>query len=691
MKKIVIIFYLLVFVVQLIQIIYFERNAFLEKYDTSYWKDRYEHSQYQLPLSKRIIGDDGLYAYIGYQLVRGDNPAGENAQAPPIGKYLIGLSILIFRSPAYYAFFLGIGSIIIFYFLARFFLQENRDAIFVSTLLLLDPLYFSQLWKPWLDIAQLFFFLLNLLFLICMEKSTLRQRIIYAVLSGFSLGFFIETKTPILLPIIFFLETIYFLRKGFRREYIVFIVGIILAIFISYIRYFLLGHSFIDFLKLQKYIVSFWLQTKLDVHISAIWQTLLFGKFPQITTGILSKVPEWWIIWPIITILGVSSLYLIFSKKGLLVWKGGSVFILGSLIIYTLIPSYPRYLLMVLPFIYLFSIKALNNFMSPHAKRFLYSCILLYGLLHATAFLLPSSDLVLNDFYYNFKHQYFQDIYQQDISNNKKLLMSRSDFRLLSQKALQEAEVEGINIDEVSKTFSKNGSRGNVKIKVTYKTRNLGEFSQIKDFGLSQENGKWKIDWNWDLVLDEFLPGYTIQTERTLGKRGSIIDSNGKILAQDHEGYLLSVNPEKIDLKKEPKMLDFISVIGDVKPPHLQNAYLENSLPATYVALVTLFYPLDSKTETKLLSFPGVKITPYPSRIVNGMSPLGLQNSLYDECCTRIYSKNYHGVSGLEEEYDLLLSGSDGGRIVMKDSGENIIKIVIEREAKIGRNIEVSL
>lgn len=656
-----------------------------------YWKDRYEHSQYQLPLSKRIIGDDGLYAYIGYQLIKGGNPAGENAQAPPVGKYLIGLSILIFHNSAYYAFILGLGSIVIFYFLSRFLLKDNMDAIFILTLLLLDPLYFTQTWNSWLDIAQLFFLLLNFLFLIYAEKSTSRRRIIYAVLSGLSLGFFIETKTPILLPIIFFLETIYFLRKGFKKEYIVFLLGIILAIFFAYTRYFLLGHSLMDFLKLQKYIASFWLQTKLDVHVNAIWQTLLFGKFPHITTGISSTVSEWWIIWPVITILGVSSIYWIFSKKESLIWKGIAVFILGSLIIYTFIPAYPRYLLIVLPFLYLLSVKALNNFVGPRSKKFLYIGILLYGLLHARIFLLPSSDPVLNDFYYNFKHQYFQDIYQQDIYKNKSLLISRSDFRLISQKALRDAEVDSIDVKEISKSFTKDNSKGKVKIKFVYKTRNLGEFSQIKNLGLSQENGKWKIDWNWNLIFDGFLPNYVIQTERILGRRGSIIDSSGKILAQDYEGYLVSVNSEKIDLKKEPKMLDFISVIGSVKAPHLQNAYLENSLPGTYVALVTLFYPLDSKTKTKLLSFPGVKTTPYPSRIVNGINPFSLQNSLYAECCTRIYSKNYHGAEGLEKIYDNLLSGSDGGNIVMKDSKGTVIGTILKKEAEIGQDVIVPL
>src|SRR3989344_7148489 len=92
-KKFIICFFLLIFSVQFFQVIYFNKNAFIEKYDTAYWKDRYEHSQWQLPLSERIIGDDGLYAYAGYKLVHGLDPTIISAEVPPVGKYIFGFSI----------------------------------------------------------------------------------------------------------------------------------------------------------------------------------------------------------------------------------------------------------------------------------------------------------------------------------------------------------------------------------------------------------------------------------------------------------------------------------------------------------------------------------------------------------------------------------------------------------------------
>src|SRR3989344_7531433 len=113
-KKFIIFFFLVIFTVQFFQVIYFNRNTFIKKYDTAYWKDRYEHSQWQLPLSKRIIGDDGLYAYAGYKLISGSDPAVISPEVPPVAKYLFGVSILLFNNPAYASILFGVSTLILF-------------------------------------------------------------------------------------------------------------------------------------------------------------------------------------------------------------------------------------------------------------------------------------------------------------------------------------------------------------------------------------------------------------------------------------------------------------------------------------------------------------------------------------------------------------------------------------------------
>lgn len=691
MKKIVIIFCLLILIVQFVQIIYFQRSNFTAKYDTEYWKDRYEHSQYELPLSKRTIGDDGLHAYAGYKLINGANPFSINIDKPPAGKYFLGLSILIFQNPLYIVLFFGFCTLIVFYFIAKHFFRNNSLALIATSFLFLDPLFFSQFWITALDLIQLFFLLLSILLLINVKKLR-RWSIFVALGSGLALGLFVEVKPPIVFPIVFILETVFLFYQGLRKEYLFFIIGLLFGIVLPYLRFIYLGNDIIDILKVHKFMASIYLQSQLKTHMEAIWLTLLTGKFPNIVTGSLINVSEWWILWPVITLFGITmAIFSLFSRSITILNKGFAVFLLIVLILFTVIPSYPRYLVIIFPFLYLFGIKFTQIFLNRGKIIALFLIMLTYGIINSFFFLLPKPESSLNGFYYNLSHLYFHDVYQENIANNNVLGLTRSKFRHIANKAFDDAKIRMIEIKELNKNIPMFATKGNVKIGMTYKTQDLGSFYEEKIIQLVQEEGVWKIKWNWDLVFNGFSPDFIVQAETILGKRGAIISMSGEILAQDYESYLVSVNPEKIDLKKENEMLKFISLIGDVKAPHLQNAYLENSLPGTYIPLVSLFNPLDEKTKARLLSFPGVKIDPYPSRIYNGIDRLTISNTLYKECCTRIYSNNYHGVAGLEGEYDSLLSGSDGGSILIKDRKGNIVKTILKRQAKIGQDVIVPL
>lgn len=689
MKKFIIIFCLLIIFFQLFQIIYSQKAIFLENYDVGYWKDRFEHSQWALPLSKRIIGDDGLFAYIGYDLINGGSITGFDAEVPPLGKYFIGLSIKVFNNPFYYAIFFGISSLIAFYIISVKVLDNKIKALLPISILFLDPLFFSQFYKSMLDICQLFFLLLNVFFIISLAgNKNLSRKSIYllSLFAGISLGFFSQVKYPMLLPVLIIIETILFFIGKFKKEYILFLGGFCIAFLVSNIKFFLDGNSLIEFLKFQKYVLSFYTKSQLAVHNDAIWSTFFFGKFPDITGGKLIRVEEWWVLWIIAGIVVLPTIIVKLFRKGPIIWKGFGLFILLSFFTYTLLPVYPRYLILVLPFIYLFLVHIFYKLFNFKIANVFFVLILLYGLFHARFFLQDDPNKILNSFYYNFSNQYFQDIHKENIN---KLPMARDDFRLISQTALSDAGVKSIKVHELSKDF--NDSKGNVKLKIEYFTQDLGSFFEEKDLKLLKNNGKWKIDWDWNLVFNGFFPDFSLQTERILGKRGAIIDIHGKTLAQDEKGYLVSVNPQKIDLKKENEMLKFISALGDVKDPHLQNAYLENYLSGTYVPLISLFYPLDEKNKAKLLSFPGVKVTSYQSRVYRGLDPLTIRNTLYEECCTRIYSKNYHGNEGLERKYEELLSGIDGGRIVIKDKAGNVVRTVLKREAKIGQDVMLGL
>jgi hypothetical protein len=684
--------FLITFFVQFILIIYFNRNSFFNAYNLGYWKDRFEHSQWQLPLSNRIIGDDGLFSYVGYTLTRGEDPSKNNPETQPVAKYLIGFSIILFNNPVYYSLIMGFSSLILFFLLCERLFKNKVNSLFATLILFLDPLFFSQFWKAWVDIAQLFFLLLSLLAITYLKKSE-KRIVLFSILSGVSLGLFTQVKLPIIFPILLIIESFVFIKNKLIKEYFIYLISFLVGVFIPYIQYFLLGNSLLDFIRFQKYIASFYYKSQLVNHFGAIWQSLVLGNFINISGGGLTRVLEWWLLWPVSFFISLFTfLYLLVKKDKNSFLKGLGFFVFVSLLIFGLIPSYPRYLVILIPFFYIFFVFFIDKFINNKYKLFLYVIIVMYGIINSFIFLFPKPDSLINNFYHNFSHMYFQDIYEENIlSNNTNLTIN--EFRQISMSAMKSAQVENIEIKELERNIPLDSNKAWVKVRINYKTLNLGSFSEEKTINLIKYGSEWKINWDWGIVLNNFLPGNVVITTLDVGKRGSII-KNGKILAKDTSSYLISVNPEEIDLKKENIMLKKISSLSGIVPVRLQNAYLENVLPGEYVPLVTLSETISDNEIKELLAFSGVKLTSYQSRLYNPeeLSRQSIKNTFYNECCTRIYSSyNFHGVDGLEKQFDEKLSGFNGGKIEIMDKNRSLIRTIIKKPYKNGQDVSLSL
>src|SRR3989344_2551061 len=685
-KKFIVFFFLFIFFAQFFQIVYFKQSDLSKEYDTSYWKDRFEHSQWKLPLSNRIIGDDGLYAYTGYKVINGSNPIAISPEVPPVGKYLFGASIKIFNNPIYVSFLLGIGTLVLFYALCKKLLNSSINAIFLSILLFLEPLFFSQLTVSLLDIIQLFFLLSTIAAAFYLSKKSY----LLAIICGLSLGFFAQTKIPIFFPISFILEISIFLKRKFLNLMFPYFFGLAIGLLLPYTVYFLSGNTIVNFLQLQKYIASFYLKSRLVAHHSSAWIVLFMGKFTGINTNTLSSVREWSILWPIAAIFSAVSIVFVKKEKNRLLWFLIWLFPLIGLIFFSLLPFYTRYLLLVLPFMYLLSFFVVQRILPSKYLQWTMVLLLIIGFVRSISFLYPSPDTVLSDFYYNLSSGYFQDIYQQDLSNKEKPAFDRYKFHALSQSAWIEETVRKVEVKELRRRKLQN--KLVVDIKMTYFTQDLGKFEEIKSLRLIKESEQWKVVWDWNILSNDFIPGSTFYKDIKIGSRGKIISNQGKVLAQDENGFLISVVPSKIDTKKENGMLQLLSQLIYISTVHIQNAYLENAQPDEPVQLGAIFKDLSEEEKEKILSFPGVQISSYTTRIYDGIDPAEIMNTLFKENDTRIYSStNYHGIKGIEKEYDNQLSGRNGGKIVLKNKNGQIIRTIIKTDEKSGKDVVISL
>jgi hypothetical protein len=683
---------ILLFVFQLSLILFFQRGVFFQKYDVGYWKDRFEHSQWQLPLSHRILGDDGLFAYVGYTLIHGADPSLVNAETPPVAKYFLGTSILLFQNPLVYTGIIGIATLIVFFFLAKRLLQDTTAAALCAFFLLLDPLFFSQLSGGWVDSTQIFFLLLHFLLLFSLPKKKMWQYI-FILFSGILLGIFAESKTPIVLPIIILIDGVYIFRYSLISV-ILFLIGFGIGDLLPYIYYFQLHHSLLDFIRLQKYIISFYTKSRLSVNHESLWIVVLLGKFPDIVSGAWGFVREWWVFWPLALILGLFiSIKSFFFKDDAWVRMFG-VFVIFSLILFSFIPFYPRYLLLVIPFFYLLAAKVLITLSFKRVIHVLIFIAIIYGSVNSFFYLHQNPKNVLDGFSYNISHGYFQDIYQEDITNNSQrdTHMNREQFFKILHIVLGQGEIHAISVTMHPFTTNFFATQVTVPLTITYDTEHIGSFNQQKQVKLIKQHGLWKVVWDWNIFLDGFTPGDTLQTKVINGKRGTIKTTTGKVLAEDTDGvyaYKISVVPK--DITNEQAMLKFFYQISGIKAVYLQNAYLENALPDETVDLFTTVRPITDKEFQKLDTFSFIA-EPAETRLYYDYPPTAVVNTVYEECCTRLYSSsNYHGVLGFEKKYDSLLQGEDGGVLLLRNSTGIVLKTIIQREAKNGQDVIVSL
>jgi len=328
--------------------VYSYRTEYLTKYDPVYWESRYLNSQWVVPDSTQPIGDDGLYAYAGWEYIHGRDPTTLNAEMPPLGKYFVGLSILVFGNQNIFA--LACGLLVLFglYKLNKLIFKNQNWALLPVVLFSFEPLFWQQLRAPFLDLLYLLFLLFTFYFL-------LKEKIL---LSVFFLGLMMATKASVATFILMVIAILGYLIISRQPKVIkrwLTALPIFFVVFsLVYIRYFWLGHGLISFLGVQKWILNFY-SVGAKAIPQSVWQMLLTGRWFTWWNGI-ANIPEWWIGWAIMLVGAIVywSVVIIRRKvdKSLLI----AVWLLVYLIFLTFVPAWPRYLLVVIPFMYNLSV-----------------------------------------------------------------------------------------------------------------------------------------------------------------------------------------------------------------------------------------------------------------------------------------------------------------------------------------------
>lgn len=328
--------------------IYFCRWILVYKFEPKYWENLYYESQWNIPNSKRVIGDDGVYRYIGYRLVNGENPFNVDYWVPPFGKYLYGIGTKYLSNPLFISLLFYLFLVYVFIKLCKEILPKKLIPISLI-IFLLNPFVVSEIKNTMLDLPLTLLLTSSLLFFIKYIKSEKNTNFYLSIIL---LGLAVGTKPPFFVAAYALSFGIFLLNKHQFKKIlllpVLMLMGYVLAYFFPY---FIHHPNPIPWIRLHQKVFEFQKNNIGSQNWFSVITYLLYGRFMGYWVGAKALYPT---DFNLVFTFGSISVFIIYIKK-LFTHKTidafGIICLIGIIYILMLflVDFWPRYLMPLIP------------------------------------------------------------------------------------------------------------------------------------------------------------------------------------------------------------------------------------------------------------------------------------------------------------------------------------------------------
>lgn len=260
------------------------RGSFTDRLDESWYADAQSNylkmERGETVSWEEVVCDRDIYALAGWLYIHGMSPSEINFEHPPLGKYFIGISEILFHNPNAMNALFGLATLLVLYLLSIRLLGKTYFALFPVYILSMDKLFLSSS-KVKLDIYSTFFVVLSVLVFL----YATRNHKLFPLLSAI-IGFGIASKWEVAFILPAFMIFLILNRDLKGLTYLIASLPIAFFAYSStYLVYFLNGHNFIDFFNLHVFILNFFSGMSYPEGAFIIWRLLLTGVLgPEIRT-----------------------------------------------------------------------------------------------------------------------------------------------------------------------------------------------------------------------------------------------------------------------------------------------------------------------------------------------------------------------------------------------------------------------
>ena len=243
------------------------------------------------------------------------------------------------------------------------------------------------------------------------------------------------------------------------------------------------------------------------------------------------------------------------------------------------------------------------------------------------------------------------------------------------------------------------GSAISLPFESRIRTALVGEIVEQNSLPLALEGGQWRVEWTPSLIFKDLTGENLIRLYPLETRRGKISDRDGRPLAAQAFMVVIGVVPGEIE--DEPAMLNVLSQVVERDSEEIQVAYAEAE-PGWFVPVGEARWQDEQEIKNRLSTFinRGVLLKrrpirwypegPHTAHVVGYVTRITAEQ--LEELEAKGYSEDdYIGQTGVEVWAEEILAGRRGGKLAIVTPKGEVVKVIAERDAEPGRDIELTL
>jgi penicillin-binding protein 3 len=329
-------------------------------------------------------------------------------------------------------------------------------------------------------------------------------------------------------------------------------------------------------------------------------------------------------------------------------------------------------------------------------KLILISLLLSFMLLISGCSKLNKAEKAFETFSQKWTQNDYTGMYQM-LTNDSKAIISEEDFTTRYTNIFSAIEANNLLI-EINGDKVKEDDTITIPFKLSMNT--IAGDVNISDYELNiiKEDKEFRIKWDESLIFPQMTKDDKVRVNVIPSKRGSILDKDANLLANDGILNTVGIYPAKFNLSNIDAKIAEIATTLDISEENIKTKLDANTNPEHFIPLVDIL-PTDSKLNSlRGRAEDGILIKEKAGRIYTGGEAfgrlIGYIGSITAEELENNKDRGYNdtsliGKAGLEQVYEQTLRGKDSAEIYIERGEEKIT--IAKKDGEDGNDIKLSI